>query len=226
MSIKLVVFDMAGTTVSDENYVALSFQQAMKKQGYDVELKDVNPLMGYEKPLAIQMMLKKYETDAQKINTASIAQIHTDFVDIMLEFYTRTNEIKPLPNVENTFEQLRNMGIKIGLDTGFSRNIAELIISRLNWEDKIDIMVASDDVKNGRPYPDMIHKMKMELNILPTDGVIKIGDTEVDINEGLNADCKYVVGITTGAFTRAELEPHHPTHIIDDISELIAIIKA
>lgn len=226
MSIKLAVFDMAGTTVSDENYVALSFQQAMKKQGYNVELKDVNPLMGYEKPLAIQMMLDKYETDTQKINAGSIARIHTDFVNIMLEFYTHSHEIKPLPNVESTFEQLRTMGIKIGLDTGFSRNIAELIISRLNWENQIDIMVASDDVKNGRPYPDMIHKMKADLNLLPTDEIVKIGDTEVDINEGINAGCKYVVGITTGAFTREELKPHHPTHIIDNISELIAIIKA
>lgn len=217
---------MAGTTVSDENYVALSFQQAMKKQGYNVELKDVNPLMGYEKPLAIQMMLDKYETDTQKINAGSIARIHTDFVNIMLEFYTHSHEIKPLPNVESTFEQLRTMGIKIGLDTGFSRNIAELIISRLNWENQIDIMVASDDVKNGRPYPDMIHKMKADLNLLPTDEIVKIGDTEVDINEGINAGCKYVVGITTGAFIREELEPHHPTHIIDNISELIAIIKA
>lgn len=226
MSIKLVVFDMAGTTVSDKNYVALSFQQAMKKQGYNVELKDVNPLMGYEKPLAIQMMLDKYENDTQKINADSIALIHTDFVNIMLEFYTHSNEIKALPNVESTFEQLRTMGIKIGLDTGFSRNIAELIISRLNWETQIDIMVASDDVKNGRPYPDMIHKMKADLHLLPTDEIVKIGDTEVDVNEGINAGCKYVVGITTGAFTREELEPHHPTHIIDDISELIAIIKA
>lgn len=226
MSIKLVVFDMAGTTVSDKNYVALSFQQAMKKQGYNVELKDVNPLMGYEKPLAIQMMLDKYENDTQKINADSIALIHTDFVNIMLEFYTHSDEIKPLPNVESTFEQLRTMGIKIGLDTGFSRNIAELIISRLNWETQIDIMVASDDVKNGRPYPDMIHKMKADLHLLPADEIVKIGDTEVDVNEGINAGCKYVVGITTGAFTREELEPHHPTHIIDDISELIAIIKA
>ncbi|WP_367864459.1 HAD hydrolase-like protein [Pedobacter sp. WC2423] len=226
MSIKLVVFDMAGTTVSDENYVALSFQQAMKNQGYHVELKDINPLMGYEKPLAIQMILDKYETDVQKINTDSIARIHTDFVNIMLEFYTNSNEIRPLPNVESTFGQLRTMGIKIGLDTGFSRNIAELIISRLNWETQIDIMVASDDVKNGRPYPDMIHKMQADLNLLTTDEIVKIGDTEVDVNEGINAGCKYVVGITTGAFTREELEPHHPTHIIDDISELIAIIKA
>ncbi|MGY0038566.1 HAD hydrolase-like protein [Pedobacter sp. NJ-S-72] len=149
MSIKLVVFDMAGTTVSDENYVVISFQQAMKKHGYAVALEDVNPLMGYEKPLAIKMMLDKYEADVKKINEDSIHQIHTDFVNIMIDFYTHSNDIKPLPNVEDTFSQLRNMGIKIGLDTGFSRNIAELIISRLAWEDKIDVMVASDDVKNG-----------------------------------------------------------------------------
>ena len=176
MSIKLVVFDMAGTTVSDENYVAISFQQAMKKYGYEIALEDVNPLMGYEKPLAIKMMLDRYETDVKKINEDSIHQIHTDFVNIMIDFYTHSKDIKPLPNVENTFSQLRNMGIKIGLDTGFSRNIAELIISRLAWEDKVDIMVASDDVKNGRPYPDMINQIKAKLNILPTDEVVNVGD--------------------------------------------------
>ncbi|KIO76959.1 phosphonoacetaldehyde hydrolase [Pedobacter lusitanus] len=226
MSIKLVVFDMAGTTVSDKNYVALSFQQAMKKHGYMMEVEDVNPLMGYEKPLAIKMMLDKYETDTKKINEDLIGQIHTDFVNIMIDFYTHSTDIKPLPNVENTFSELRNMGIKIGLDTGFSRDIAELIISRLAWEDKIDVMAASDDVKNGRPYPDMINQIKAQLNILPTDQVVKVGDTEVDINEGINAGCKYVIAITTGAFTRQELEPHHPTHIIDDISEVITIINS
>lgn len=226
MSIKLVVFDMAGTTVSDENYVAQSFQQAMEKHGYNVKLEDVNPLMGYEKPLAIQMMLDKYETDVLKINEEIIHQIHTEFVNIMIDFYTHSQEIKPLPNVENTFEELRAMGIKIGLDTGFSKNIADLIINRLQWEDKIDIMVASDEVKNGRPYPDMINQIKTRLNIQPEDLVVKVGDTEVDINEGINAGCKYVVGVTTGAFTRSELEPFHPTHIIDNISELIAIIKS
>jgi phosphonatase-like hydrolase len=226
MAIKLVVFDMAGTTVSDENYVAISFQQTMKKHGYAVEMEDVNPLMGYAKPLAIKMMLDKYEADVKKINEDSIHEIHTDFVNIMIDFYTHSKAIRPLPNVENTFKHLRDKGIKIGLDTGFSRNIAELIISRLDWEDKIDIMVASDDVKNGRPHPDMINLIKTKLNILSTDETVKVGDTEVDINEGINAGCKYVIGVTTGTFKRHELELHHPTHIIDDISELIAIINA
>lgn len=226
MSIKLVVFDMAGTTVKDENYVGLAFQQAMKNSGYVVDLENVNPIMGYEKPLAIKMMLETLEPDLQKINAEHIDAIHTDFVEIMLRFYRTSDQIQPLPNAEQTFLALRQKGIKIGLDTGFSKNIADVIIERLNWADKVDIVVASDEVPNGRPYPDMIKKMMEHLDLSHPEEIAKVGDTEVDINEGRNSGCKYVIGITTGAFTREELEPYQPTHIIDDIAEVITIIES
>ena len=226
MSIKLVVFDMAGTTVKDENYVGLAFQQAMKNSGYMVDLENVNPIMGYEKPLAIKMMLETLEPDQQKINPEHIDAIHTDFVEIMLRFYRTSDQIQPLPNAEQTFLVLRQKGIKIGLDTGFSKNIADVIIERLNWGDKVDIVVASDEVPNGRPYPHMIKKMMEHFQMDNPEEVAKVGDTEVDINEGRNSGCKYVIGITTGSFTREELKPYQPTHIIDDIAEVITIIES
>lgn len=225
MSIKLVVFDMAGTTVKDKNYVGLAFRQAMKAHGYEVNIEVINPMMGYEKPIAIEMILQKEESDQTKITPTLIADIHADFVAFMIDFYQTSADVVPLPNVENTFVQLKKMGIKIGLDTGFSRDIADIIISRLKWEDTVDYMVASDEVPNGRPYPDMIKKIMAELNITDPMEVAKVGDTEVDVNEGLNSGCKYTIGITTGAFTHAELLPYHPTHIIDDIAEVLEIIS-
>ena len=54
--------------------------------------------------------------------------------------------------------------------------------------------------------------------------VVKIGDTEVDINEGRNAGCALVIAVTTGAFTRQELHEYNPDHIIDDLSYLPALI--
>lgn len=216
---------MAGTTVSDENYVAIAFQKAMQKFGYGLDIADINPIMGYEKPIAIEMMLNKHEEDKKLINANLIVNIHNEFVRSMLKFYT-TAKIEALPKVEETFSKLRSQGIKIGLDTGFSKDIATLILERLNWDSRVDYMVASDEVKNGRPYPDMIHKIMAELNITDVNEVAKVGDTEVDVNEGLNAGCKYVIAVTTGAFTRAELEPYCPTHIIDDISEVVTIIKS
>jgi len=224
MSIKLVVFDMAGTTVKDKNYVAVAFQAAMKQQGYDVPVKDINPLMGYEKPVAIKMMLEQHEPEQAKITDDLIKLIHRHFVSEMISFYQKSDDIQALPNAEDVFFKLRNKGIKVGLDTGFSRDIAEVIVERLNWKDKIDIMVASDEVEHGRPYPLMIQKMMKDLSIINSDSVVKVGDTEVDINEGKNAGCKYVIGITTGAFTKSELEPYEPTHIIDDLVEVLEII--
>ncbi|SEJ29435.1 phosphonatase-like hydrolase [Dyadobacter koreensis] len=226
MSIELVVFDMAGTTVKDKNAVGLAFQNAMNAYGYAIAIENINPIMGYEKPVAIKMMLEKHETDKSKITDQLIDDIHTEFVTSMIHFYETSGDIVPLPNVEETFDVLREAGIKIALDTGFSKNIADVIIRRLGWEDKIDIMVASDEVENGRPFPDMIDKIKSELGVVSSEVIAKVGDTEVDINEGINSGCRYVIGITTGAFTREELMPYKPTHIIDNISEVIAIISA
>lgn len=224
MAIKLVVFDMAGTTVKDENYVGYAFQQAMKNFGYEIPLKDINPIMGYEKPVAIKMMLQIHELNTALITETLIGAIHADFVANMLHFYRTSDQIVPLPQAEETFEALRSQGIRIGLDTGFSKNIADVIIERLNWADKVDVVVASDEVENGRPYPDMIQKMMQQLNITDVAEIAKVGDTEVDINEGKNTGCKYVIGVTTGSFTREELEPYQPTHIIDNVAQVLDII--
>jgi phosphonatase-like hydrolase len=223
--IELVVFDMAGTTVKDRNFVGIAFQTAMQSQGYDVAVETINPLMGYEKPLAIRMMLETHEAEKSKITDELVSSIHKRFVDEMIHFYSTTQEIAPLPNVEETFETLRAEGIKIALNTGFSRDIANVIVERLGWADKIDMLVASDEVPHGRPFPDMINKMITELQITSPENVAKVGDTEVDINEGINAGCKYVIGITTGAFTREALQPHNPTHIIDDIAAVVNIVS-
>jgi phosphonatase-like hydrolase len=226
MPIELVVFDMAGTTVRDKNFVGIAFQQAMLSQGYKIAIENVNPLMGYEKPLAIKMMLEVRESDKSKITEELVNRIHAHFVNGMIDFYKTTTELAPLPHVEETFSALREEGIKIALNTGFSRDIADVIVSRLDWEDKIDCLVASDEVPYGRPYPDMIRKIMATLGIRSTDRIAKVGDTEVDINEGINAGCKYVIGVTTGAFTREQLLPYKPTHVIDDIAEVLNIISA
>ena len=51
MSIKLAVFDIAGTTVADEHAVAMPFAKHLNRMAMtDVTEEDVKPLMGYKKP--------------------------------------------------------------------------------------------------------------------------------------------------------------------------------
>lgn len=227
MPIKLVVFDIAGTTVKDDHNVSKAFQAALKKYNYTISLALINPLMGYEKNQAITQMLHLHEADEAKISLELVDDIHREFVKQMISFYQNEPGIEPLPHVEETFAELHRSGIKVGVNTGFSRDIAETIVNRLQWREKglIDYLIGSDEVELGRPHPFMIQKMMEEGGITNPLEVAKVGDTEVDVREGQNAGCKYVIGVTTGIFTRDELEEYRPTHIVDDIAEVIGIIN-
>ncbi|TSD67340.1 HAD-IA family hydrolase [Inquilinus sp. KBS0705] len=227
MPIKLIVFDMAGTTVKDEDEVTNTFKAALEKYGYNVPTEMVNPLMGYEKKVAITKMLHLKETDSSKITPELISNIHKEFISLMVKHYQQTPALVALPHAEETMLALRNAGIKIGINTGFSRVIADTIVDCMQWRQKgiFDYLIGSDEVEHGRPDPTMINRMMAEAGITDPQEVAKVGDTEVDVREGQNAGCKYVIAVTTGAFTRAELEPYKPTHIIDDIAEVLSIIN-
>jgi phosphonoacetaldehyde hydrolase len=50
-----------------------------------------------------------------------------------------------------------------------------------------DSIVCPDEVPAGRPYPWMCYQNAMQLGVYPMQAMVKVGDTLVDIEEGLNA---------------------------------------
>jgi len=227
MATKLVVFDMAGTTVEDKDNVHEALIKGFELNNFKIDRADANSVMGYPKPVAIRTLLEqKFKT---KENTGElVSKIHGTFVNEMINFYKNDPSVKSKKNAEETFKKLREKGIKVGIDTGFSRDIADTIFDRLKWKENnlIDYTVTSDEVNNGRPYPDMIFKFMKDLNITSADEIAKVGDTVSDLQEGTSAGCKYVIGITTGAYTRAALEPEKHTHLVDDLLEVVDIVTS
>lgn len=225
-AIELIVFDIAGTTIKDTGAIAFAFYTALKESGYPVSLKQINLLMGYKKTEAIQKMLEMYEADKAKRTEDYVDIIHQRFQTLMVEHYQTTKDLEPLPHVENVFHSLKERNIKVGLNTGFSKEITEVIVERLGWVKNhlVDYVVSSNEVEAGRPHPYMIRDLMQKAQISDPHKVVKVGDTEVDVNEGKNAGCLFSIGVTTGAFTREELEPYEPSFIIDDLAELIRIV--
>ncbi|MBA3283581.1 MAG: HAD hydrolase-like protein [Nitrosopumilus sp.] len=219
MSLKLAVFDMAGTTVLDNNYVSNAFINAFNSQYLKITKSNVDPLMGYHKPTAIKMVLEKYAVDYDE-NLIKI--IHQNFEEELLDFYAYDAGAEPMEFAEDIFLFFKERGVKIALNTGFSKDIATTIVNRFQWMERglVDDFIASDEVKRGRPFPDMINTLKKRLHINNDETVMKVGDTVVDILEGEKAGCEYNIAVTTGATTREELENYEPTHIISNLSQL------
>lgn len=227
MSIKLVVFDIAGTTVRDKGSVAEAFMKAAGKFGVAVPHEEVNKVMGFRKKEAIRILLDKFYLERKEDVEVLIEKIHDAFTRNMIDFYEQDAGLAPLPHAEATFAWLKERGIKIALNTGFTRPITDAILKRLQWDTNgvIDMVITSDEVPEGRPHPYMIAAIMKQLQVTDPSQVAKVGDTEVDIEEGRNAACGLVVSVTTGAYTRSELEQYKPDTIIDSLAEFPPLIQ-
>jgi phosphonatase-like hydrolase len=223
MKYRLVIFDIAGTTIADDGAVAKCFVRAFAAHDVSVDEDEVNPLMGYNKAQAIAMLLRY-----KKINlTETLVQsVLSTFTEEMLDYYEYEPEVKSFSDTEEVFLQLKEKGFGIALNTGFSRVIASAIIKRTQWLEKglIDDFIASDEVEQGRPAPYMINELMYRFGIDNPEQVVKVGDTEVDINEGRQAQCGLVVAITTGAFSEYELRTHNPDHIVSSLTAFSKLI--
>ena len=226
-SVQLVVFDIAGTTVRDNGSVAEAFLSAFRDFGFTMPVDDIKKVMGFRKMDAIVLLLEKFAPE-KKDDDILIDRIHTRFIDKMIEFYRNDDTLAPFPNAESVFSALKEQGIKIALNTGFTRSITDTILHRLRWDERsplIDRVICSDEVAHGRPHPDMIKALMDELSIVSPESVLKVGDTEVDVEEGRNAACGIVVSVTTGTYTREQLAYYGPDFIIDDLQDLLPIIE-
>ncbi len=221
--IKMVVFDMAGTVVDEQNIVYKTLYKGISEAGFSTDLETV--LLhgaGKDKLQAIIDVMTHLDGKADRDLARSI---HRQFKENLAEAY-RVLEVLPQPGTNETFQKLRAAGIKVVLNTGYDRATALSLIEKLNWkiDRDIDALVTASDVENGRPAPDMITRAMDQFGIADGGQVAKVGDSIIDIEEGQNADCKYTFGVTTGAHTRAQLLSAKPSYVIDRLVEILTIV--
>lgn len=227
MKIQLAIFDLAGTTVEDHNDVPRILQENLSKFDIYITLEEAVIVMGIPKPVAIRKLLEKYGDDLVGVSNDTIREIHESFRKDMIAFYRDDVNVREKEGVSDTFRLLKQHDVKIAIDTGFDRGITNTLLDRLGWLEAglIDFSVTSDEVVRGRPFPDMIFKAMEQFDINDPKYVAKIGDTVSDLNEGNAAGCGYVIGITSGAFSRDVLAQEEHTHLIDTIPDLIPILS-
>jgi phosphonatase-like hydrolase len=221
--IRMVVFDMAGTTVNENNVVYKTLQKAINEKGFNFTLDQVLAEgAGKEKLQAIKSILSAY---AQSEDDALSANIYQRFITLLAEAYNQI-EILPQDNAEELFRELKQRNILVVLNTGYNKETALSLIDKLGWNEgeEFDGLVTATDVKHNRPEPDMILLAMEQFDISDPKDVVKVGDSVIDIEEGKNAGCRLNIGITGGAHTRQQLETAHPDHIIDNLIEVLHVL--
>jgi phosphoglycolate phosphatase-like HAD superfamily hydrolase len=70
----------------------------------------------------------------------------------------------------------------------------------------------------------MIHDAMRVLGVSDSGKVLKVGDTQIDVQEAKNAKV-YSIGVLTGTQSRKDLEVSRPDAILASVADLIPLLK-
>jgi phosphonatase-like hydrolase len=238
MPIKLVILDMAGTTVLDQHEVEYCFKQAAIKNDLRASDERILALQGYAKLLVFRMLWEEQLGTGHENIEVNAQQSYQDFTEI-LENHYQSNPIYPTEGCLELFDYLHKQGIIIALTTGFYRKVANIILGKLGWgqslngnymnlhnKSGIHISITPDEVGGqGRPAPDMIEYAMKLASVKDKSQVINIGDTPVDLLFGKNAGVRLALGVCNGTHTREQLSQCPNDGLIEKIADLIEIIE-
>lgn len=219
--IKLVAFDMAGTTIDEHGDVYTALARAVEETGVPTAREDIQQWMGADKREAIAALIA---LGGGTPVPESVEGAFNRFREILFSLYAENPPV-PLPGVEQALRTLASGGVKVALTTGFSRDVVQPLLKGLGWEDAdfIDAVVCSDDVAQGRPAPYMIHRAMELTGVQSVAEVLAAGDTVNDLRAATNAGV-IAVGVLTGKLGRSALEPHPHHHIIGSVADVPALL--
>jgi len=219
----LAALDMAGTTVDEGGLVYAAVEAAVADAvGAPVPADLLGQWKGTSKEEAIAGLLRGMGADDSR---AQVRKVYDVFAGQLEDAYGRTPPA-PIPGVPELFETLRRAGVKIALQTGYAAPVANSVMTGLGWTvgETVDALVTSDIVAASRPAPYLIFHAMEATRVQDVRRVLTAGDTPNDLGAGMNAGAGFVVGVTTGSFTRSQLEAEPHTHILDSVAALPALL--
>jgi len=220
-NIDLLVCDMAGTVINEGGIVYDTLQRVMIEDGLNVPDEAMHPWHGAKKEAVIEHFAKQAGIKEAELD-ARIVKISDNFLQAIEEQYFSDNSGVTLidPNLEAFIRSLQAGGVKVALDTGYPARIQQGLVKKFGFDNLVDGYISSYDVREGRPFPYMIHTLMERLGIENVRRVAKAGDSIRDIEEGHNAGCGLVIGVTSGADTAEDLLAAGADIIADVITDL------
>ena len=215
--IKLVIFDGSGTLLNDLLVTWKAVSRILVYFG-----KQTDNLITFRKnfrlPYWNYYISKGIAFDSLKVTLPNLySKFYLELID----------EIKLFPDVEEVTKSLLNMSVKLAIASQTPKEALSRVLQMSNIADKFNLILGLEDHQNPKPSPESILTVLNKLGISSAE-TIYVGDMAEDIIYAKSA------GVTPVAIYRDEaayhirsyLEKERPAFIINDLRELIEIVRA
>jgi phosphonoacetaldehyde hydrolase len=203
--IRAIFLDWAGTAVDHGSIAPVhALENIFHQFGIAVPRPLIRRYMGLAKKDHVRKLLEEPEVKQQWRALRNAVPQERDVDAIYAGFEPQMMEVlsaSVISGVADAVEAMRARGMKIAGTTGYTRSMLDrLEVLAATQGYRTDRSLAPEDAGGGRPYPWMCYRLAIDLRIYPLSSCVKIGDTESDIQEGLNAGM-WTIGVTRSGNT-------------------------
>ncbi len=199
-----VIFDMDGVICDTNPYHSLAWKAFLDKFNIkSSEEEFIAHMYGKSNSYILKYFFKR------EIVGDEFAQMEFEKEALFREIYEE--HVKPISGLVEFIEDLKSNGVKTGIATSAPYLNMELILSKLPLRDKMQSLLASEDVSTHKPNPEVYLKSALNLDISPERCVV-FEDSFSGVTAGKAAGAK-VVGVLS-TYKKEEL-PVCDEYIVD-----------
>ena len=174
--VKALIFDVDGTLADSMPVHLESWREVGGKYGFRYTREDLERNAGMSGQEIVGVISEQYglQLDPDRITKEKEAA-----------FLKNLDRVKPIPPVVRLLEYYRGR-LPIAAGTGGFRRVATRILDTIGVLNKIDTLVAADDVEKHKPHPDTFLKCAEELGVAPHNCLV-FEDAELGFQAARNA---------------------------------------
>ena len=212
---KLIILDFDGTLADTREIIVRTQQEAQRRMGYPItDEAKIMSTVGFVLEECIRMMYPDVPDEEIPAWVAMYREVFDSFKGkIVPKFF---------PHVKETLKTLSERGYTITVASSRSNHSLTDFLREMGVSPFISYVLGAEDVKLPKPDPEPVLKTLRDLGASASDAIV-VGDMPVDIQMGRGAGAK-TCGVSYGNAGRDALKQSGADYIIDDFSELLAIL--
>lgn len=187
IEIKAIIFDMDGTLVNNLGYHWKAWLAFLRTHNIIMSDEEINT-KGHGTMFEIVPKIFGREMSDTEIKSLG-EQKETMYRESYKE------HLRELPGLTKFLEELKSANIKIGLGTMADRKNVEFTLGGLGIDGFFESKHSAEDVKHGKPDPEVFLLGAQQLGVSPEDCVV-FEDSKVGIKAAINAGMR-AVGVST-----------------------------
>jgi phosphoglycolate phosphatase len=223
-AVSLVCGDVVGAAAADASVLERAFAEAIATQGvvtgtaaYVRSMVQFDRTRGWSPADVMHSLFPEDEIRAQAASLAFERSFHAA-VDRF--------GVLPLPGANDALDKLAAAGTKVCLLSSLSRPAFSLIMERLGWWQRTDLLLCRDDVARGFPWPDLVLTAILRLGLGDVREAAVVTASESGVLSARRAGARLVAGMLSDVHDAARLRRAGATHLLGDIGDLPDLLAA